>query len=352
VAIATRNRPEALALSLPLILGQSRQPKKLIVIDSSDDHAPVAETVARAVAQARTGSGWNGTVVVEHSEPGLPRQRNRSLTHVEADVVIFPDDDSLLHPGASEAIMRAYELDIDGRIAGVCAAEALAPPGPLAEAGYGMASEHKRQVRLRQYRKRLGLDFNWLRPTLYVGALLSARSGPLDWFEAENCVPVDYMAGFRMSFRSAVIKAEGFDETLTAYAVAEDVDASFAAMRHGCLVAARNARIYHHKFPDGRGDPYTLGIMWSLNVAYVVLKHVQDAGLTPAEARKARWLVHESSLLKILAGPMPSPHKRSGWDRLRGSLAALDGIKAMLNASREDLPRIYAEARARNTDRR
>ena len=42
VVIATRNRPQALELSIPLILGQSRQPKKLIVIDSSDDQTRVA----------------------------------------------------------------------------------------------------------------------------------------------------------------------------------------------------------------------------------------------------------------------------------------------------------------------
>jgi hypothetical protein len=50
VVIATRNRPEALALTIPLILGQSRQPEKLIVIDSSNDHGPVADVVARVTA--------------------------------------------------------------------------------------------------------------------------------------------------------------------------------------------------------------------------------------------------------------------------------------------------------------
>ena len=50
-------------------------------------------------------------------------------------MVLFPDDDSLFHPGTSEAILRAYELDTEGRIAGVCAADALEPPpGALAGA--------------------------------------------------------------------------------------------------------------------------------------------------------------------------------------------------------------------------
>src|SRR5699024_3280194 len=79
VVIATRNRPKALELSIPLILGQSRQPERLIIIDSSDDHAVVARTVATATRD------WSGNVIVEQADPGLTRQRNRGLAHVEAE---------------------------------------------------------------------------------------------------------------------------------------------------------------------------------------------------------------------------------------------------------------------------
>ena len=342
VVIATRNRPEALALSIPLILGQSRRPRKLIVIDSSDDHAPVAETVARAVAEA----GWDGAVVVEHSEPGLPRQRNRGLAHVGAEVVFFPDDDSLFHPGTSEAIMRAYELDAEGRIAGVCGAAATEPPpGALTGARYAMSAAHRHRARMSMYRRRLRLRFAWWRPVLHLGGLLRARAAPLGWLEAENCVLVEYLEGFRMSFRTAVLRqAGGFDELLTAYAIGEDIDASFAVTRHGCLVGARSARIYHHKFPSGRGDPYMLGMMKVLNDAYVTLKHVYDAGLAPAEARRVRWLVRQYYCRLMVLRRL---FRRSERDELRGVLAAAERIKAMLTAPREDLPRIYSETFAR-----
>ena len=355
VVIATRNRPEALALSIPLILGQSRQPQKLIVIDSSDDNARVADTVAKAVAAARTGAGtaagagagWSGTVIVEHSRPGITHQRNRGLAHVEAEVVFFPDDDSLFHPGTSEAIMRAYELDTEGRIAGVCAADAREPPpGVFPAERYDMTSAHKVHARVTRYRNRLERRFNALTPTMYIGQLLRARAAPLDWFEAENCVLVESMTGYRMSFRTARIRANPFDETLTSYALNEDLDASFAAMRHGCLVGARNARIYHHRFPGGRGDPYMLGVVRVLNRSYVTLKHVHDAGLAPAEADRARRLVRQFCRLKLLSC-LPRLYRRSTRDELRGVLAALDGVRAMLHAPREDLPRVYSESRPR-----
>jgi glycosyltransferase involved in cell wall biosynthesis len=39
--IVTRNRAEALRLSLLLVLAQSRRPAQVIVVDSRDDHGPI-----------------------------------------------------------------------------------------------------------------------------------------------------------------------------------------------------------------------------------------------------------------------------------------------------------------------
>jgi hypothetical protein len=192
-------------------------------------------------------------------------------------------------------------------------------------------------------------------PTAYLGKLLRARYDRPDrrpgWLEEENCVLVEHMTGYRMTFRTAAIRARGFDEALTAYAVNEDRDASFAAMRHGCLAAALHARIYHHKFPSGRGDAYALGMMQVLNRCYIALKHVHDAGLTPAEAREARRRVRQLCRIKVLTS-LPLLGRQSGREKLRGVLAAASGVRAMLDAPREDLPRIYSETQGRILARR
>jgi hypothetical protein len=87
--------------------------------------------------------------------------------------------------------------------------------------------------------------------------------------------------------------------------------------------------------------------MRTLNESYVSLKHVYDGGLAPAEAKRVRWLVRQFYCRLIVLRRLPGIHRRSRRDELRGVLAAGDGVRAMLNASREDLPRVYADAYAR-----
>ncbi|MEL7393039.1 MAG: glycosyltransferase [Pseudomonadota bacterium] len=316
VVIVTRNRPEALELSIPLILTQSRQPERLIVIDSSDDHAPVADAVARLTRD------WGGEVYVEHCEKGLCYQRNIGMAYVMADVVVFPDDDSLFFPGALEAIMAAYERDTDQAIVGVCAAEAIRPPeGAGLKDAYQMSREHIVEAQTRLWRNRLEKRVQALKPVLFLGQTLAARHDAPDWLDAQNCVVVEYMTGFRMSFRSDAIKAVGFDETLREYGLEEDVDASLSVARAGLLVGARDAKVYHHRFPGGRGDPRMLGAIQILNRIYVVLKHAAAGAMPSRDAARARRRLSAFILIKLVAG-LPGLRHQSGRERFAGAWAA------------------------------
>jgi hypothetical protein len=341
VVIATRNRPEALALSIPLILGQSRQPGKLIVIDSSDNHAPVAETVARTTA------GWPGEVILEYTAPGLPHQRNRGITHVTADVVIFPDDDSLFYPGTSEAIMEVYERDTEGVIAGVCAVHADAPPpGVLPETSYRMTSAHMSTARTLRLRNRLERWFSYLKPAMFLGQLLSARHPWPDWVGNYEIPVAEYMTGYRMSFRTERIRAVKFDATLSGYALEEDVDASLAVLRDGLLVGARGAQIYHHRFPGGRPDPFRTGAIAVLNRAYVISKHILDGGLSPKESAGARARLWWFMQLKLLV-TLPSCRRADGRARFRGAYAAGHEGRRLMRTPRDRLSEEYRAAEKR-----
>lgn len=347
VVIATRNRPEALSLSIPLILSQSRRPGKLIVIDSSDDHAAVAHAVEAAVQGSRTDPGWTGELILETAPVGLAIQRNLGLRHVTADIVFLPDDDSLFHPGTSEAIMRVYERDREGLIAGVCAVDAAGPPPAVADdLGYDMTASQKRQRATVSLRHRLERALTVLNPYIYIGAVLRDRFAPPDWMAAENCVAVEWMTGYRMTFRMSALGEPAFDTTMTGYSLGEDVDTSFAAMRHGLLVGAHGARIYHHKFPAPRGRAHAIAAKAVLNRCYITLKHAFDAGLNPRDAAKVRRLLTGFLAAKLLIS-LAKAVSREGRDGLRGVVAALGHVGGLRRASRAELPAVYAAASER-----
>ena len=151
--IATRNRPAALSLSLPLHLAQSRLPERVLVIDSSDDPSENRSLVDRLAATT--------PVPLEHqiSAPGSSLQRNIGLAQITSDVVFFPDDDSLVHPEALARMMHIYDCDVQGRIGGVCAVEMAVPPaGVLDDPATGYQTRKMDRIRARIARSRTRLE--------------------------------------------------------------------------------------------------------------------------------------------------------------------------------------------------
>lgn len=256
--IATRNRLEALKLSIPALLGQTRLPHDIIVVDSSDDEAAVRSLVEGFAATACL------PVRYIRSGPGAAAQRNLGLRHVGAEVVLFPDDDSILYPDAMAHIMRVYERDTEGLIGGVCAAEAHTPHESVGISGAGARPGYQRRrsdamaLALLPFRRKME-DRLVPDPFLTLAAQKRARLPQPDWLEDVQAIPVPYMTGFRMSFRTEVIRRLQFDEGLGRYALFEDVDASLRTLDSKCIVAATEALIYHHKAPERRDAGQAMG---------------------------------------------------------------------------------------------
>ena len=336
VVIATRNRSDVLALSIPLLLEQSRAPQRLILVDSSDDH----ELVRRTVSEATRGAGL--PVELVHAEPGLPLQRNLGLSRVESDVVFFPDDDSLLLPGTFDAMMRIYERDEAEVIGGVCAVPARTPPPGIlqrARAAYRMTAGERLKHRIGSYRYALE---KWLAPPhpclVHGRSRWTVRMVP-PWLAEENAVLVEWMTGFRMSFRTESIRKTGFDETLSGYTLFDDHDASFHIMRDQLLVGAHNAQIYHHKARGGRGSGYNLGMMHVLTCAYVVLRHAgRDSAADRALVPYFRYRLAQYAL---------GLGSRFGRERFAGARVALRALGELRAASPDDLSARYLELRDR-----
>lgn len=334
--IATRNRPDALALSLPLLIGQSCPPARIIIVDASDDEAAVDRVVADVVG--RTGY----PIRLERGPRGSSHQRNAGLALVTAPVVFFPDDDSLCHPGTTEAIMRIYERDGDGAIAGVCGTDtALPPPGLDLGAAYAMSSEHRAKARRMILRHRIESAMTDLNPFLMLGRALQKRRPAPGWIAEANAAPVEWMTGYRMSFRTEVIRACRFEEAFAGYGLYEDIDASFSAARRGALVGAHGAQIYHHRFPAGRPDRFAFAAMTMVNRGYVIAKQSAGGWMTEAEMREIRRKTRNYGRLRM-AALVPKLRSPGAREDFRGTRAGLARIGRLFAASPADLPATYA----------
>ncbi|MFA5238858.1 MAG: glycosyltransferase family 2 protein [Phycisphaerae bacterium] len=337
VVIATRNRPEALKLSIPLILTQERLPKKLIIADASDNHEIVRETVIKLVA--KTGCDLK----ILHCKPNLPHQRNKGLEYVESPVVVFPDDDSLWWPGVGEAIMQVYEQDTGGDIAGVCAcpSEAKQPP-PKAFLALTKSTGRMRlsdRIRNRIAGVRFRIESHISPNPLHVyGRLLWRQRRIPKWLPDLNTTPTEFMTGLCMSFRTEVLRPCGFDEDLGAYvgwAAWEDASASFRVLEGRLVVEAHDAKVYHYKFAGPRTGGFKAGFINQFNCAYLVSCYA-PAGSSPRRALK------RYGLYKLMQY-MLAVYTSFGRQRVRGHLQALHLTKELLDISRDRLRQRYLE---------
>jgi glycosyltransferase involved in cell wall biosynthesis len=333
ILIITRNRPAALALSLPLILKQSVQPQQVIIVDSSDDKAPALGIVARASRTSAT------SIVLLHSKRGTALQRNVGLEKVTADVTLFLDDDSLLLDDAILNIMRVYQRDSEEVIGGVCSREADWVPDDIingARKAYEMRAPDRWKLRVSSLRYKFEQKAFPDPLQLHGRSLLDVRPPPA-WLAEENAVLVEHMTGFRMSFRTKLIRQFGFDEALSDYALGEDIDVSFSAARTHLLVGARNAGIFHYKDPGRRAPGLTMGVIQILNNAYIICKHSPPS--SPARASMASFFGYKIALYALAA------HSPYGRDRFVGAIRAYKGLPALMEAPPHDLASVYLALR-------
>jgi GT2 family glycosyltransferase len=201
--IATRGRPEPLRKALESSIADLPPDGEIIVVDGDPAHS------ARAVVgELQRAAG--GAIRYLESPPGLPTQRNRGIDAARGDVVVFTDDDSILHPGLFAALAAALE---DPAVVGAT--------GRVVESRIGRigsdAESRLRWLVLGGGRQGTMTSFGFRRPIVDVDR-------PRD---------VQYMPGALMSARRSVAAEVRFDERLSGYALGEDDDFSYRLSRRG-----------------------------------------------------------------------------------------------------------------------
>ena len=161
VVVVTRNRKDALKLSLPLLVGQSRPPLEIIVVDSTDDPAPIraiVDEVARSTADPRR---------IHPQRPGHDAAaQHRPRARAAARSRCFPTTTSLLFP---DAMQRDHAASTSATPRALSAASAAprspgrrrtspAPPRRATPARPGPARPGSRSAAAAQLKARLVAD--------------------------------------------------------------------------------------------------------------------------------------------------------------------------------------------------
>jgi len=338
VVLATRNRQNVLSISIPLMLRQTRLPRRFIVVDSSDNHSEVRDILECEFSKVRSAI----ELFILQADPGSSRQRNIGLRHVASPIVIFPDDDSLWFPDSAESLLRVYERDRE-QILG-CVALTATPTYPQGAFDYS-ERPHELEWRdriARRIRRFVGTFEDTLFPDpinsdrIWSG-LCAHRKGP-NWLPQEEAILCGTVFGYRMSYRTKVIqRIGGFDENLGRYAMFEDSDASIGSL-HTCF-NARSARalVHHYRVPGKRVGGWEFGLMAILNRAYVVCKHT--SGASPVRRTLKRYIGYK--LVRYLL----QCYSDYGRKRLTGAVYAATRVDELLSAPPDQLAARYMKIR-------
>lgn len=120
IIVCSRERPDLLRRCLGRLLPAVDNNLEVVVVDN----APTTNQTAAVVAEFAGGVPSVRRVVAPR--PGLSRARNVGLASVEAEVVIFIDDDTMPAPGWTRPLLRAFAQNPE-----VAVATGLVPPAQL-----------------------------------------------------------------------------------------------------------------------------------------------------------------------------------------------------------------------------
>lgn len=322
VVIATLNRPESLSACLSLIEAQTEKPQRVIIVDASDDHAGVKAQVMR---QRDPAIEW---LFLQSDARSSPRQRNLGLDQVTSEVVLFPDDDSMLYPTAAAAMLAAYRLDDSGQVAGVSGVAASTPP----------ATHSAQQItRWRAVKERIQPVRNRIEDVLvtkpfnsYPRELWTSRDVP-PWVDGRRFVLVETIGGYLLSLRTAAVREHRFDEVMgygIGYALHEDMELSLRLQSAGyLLVAAHEAPIFHDVHPAKRAGGYNYGFCWIANYIYACRRAIpEDSKAWRVDL--SRFLRYKLALYRARAVVRRDDYSREVWLGARAAWQARASLMA------------------------
>ena len=316
----TLNRLDVLLLALGCALAQTRPPAEVIIVDAGDGW----EADRTRVEQALASHPAVRLVYLHSPVRSITHQRNLATQAATADILFCLDADTLMFPDCAETILRVYEADRAGAIAGVTANND--PVSPLA------APEIERKLTgLQDKAKRSGTRnrlTRWIWREIFLMDTLrlfvpydsrrrTTSAEDVSRLDQPDLYPALTMIGFAMTVRRNVALAEPFDPWLLSYSPCEDTDATYRFSRHGLLVLAGKARLHHYEVAAARLNRHRVAALFLLNVAFFTRQHSDDL---PRHRRRYFSLARRRVLAEFLKDGLGL---RFRFPQVRGTLYAL-----------------------------
>jgi GT2 family glycosyltransferase len=228
VVIPTRNRSQRAHAAVEGVLGQTRGPTRIVLVDASDAPIAVADRTRAAVSAA------GAELVVLNAPASTAGQRNRGVEAAQTPLVLLLDDDVSLQADYVEVLLERWQREGLHAFAAMVGAAAYMPHQSWAQ---GLL--------------RRALMLHYQAPRGQATAV--RRSGKLRLVAAparEVTVPV-CGAGFAL-FRTDLLRRHRFDERFDGYAPGEDLDLSIRIAGEAPILQVPSVRYTHEWDPRER----------------------------------------------------------------------------------------------------
>ncbi|GFI40415.1 hypothetical protein IMSAGC017_00447 [Thomasclavelia cocleata] len=251
VLIPTMNRPDSLERTLKKYMNSKFIPSQIVVIDQSvekvvaDRNKKVLESIANEI----------DFIYIYQKEPSLTKARNNAIKEAVNDIVICSDDDIDVY---EDTLINAYSVMSDSNVVMI---SGLDDNMPLSETKMGYLLGFK------SFKNR------------HIGHVTNSLLGRFP-DRIDNETDTMWAMGFFFVIRKSLVNKWNlqWDEKLTGYAYAEDLDFSYSYYKKAkienlkCIMTNR-VRVKHLASQEFRTPSRKYMFMYVLNRYYLSNKH-------------------------------------------------------------------------------
>lgn len=248
--IPTMNRPETLKRTLDTYTQADWLPSQIVVVDQSQD-AEIANEIERLVKSYEVIE----TVYVYQETPSLTAARNNALKYAKEEIIVCSDDDVDVY---NDTLYHVYRVMSDESVSMIAGLDDRSN-GKNGSIGYLLGT--------RSFRKRK------------IGHVTLSMLGRFP-DEVKGQVDTEWAMGYFFVVRKSLLDKWNirWDENLTSYAYAEDLDFSFAYYKKAKsenlkCVLNEQVRVKHCVSKEYRTPSTKSTYMYVVNRYYLSFKH-------------------------------------------------------------------------------